>query len=71
MGENMNEHEIIKRKKVEDDFIPVNENSYSEYYLKKKRTNEYDYFSCEKSNKIVLLDSWDFNFCPFCGEKVK
>lgn len=67
----MNEHKIIKRKKVENDFIPVDENSYSEYYLKKKRTNEYDYFSCEKSNKIVLLDSWDFNFCPFCGEKVK
>ena len=79
----MIEHKIIKRKKVEDDFRPVEEIlPYSEHrrmcvgekleplYLKGKRTNEYDYFSCEKSHKIVLLDSWDFDFCPFCGEKI-
>ena len=32
---------------------------------------EYEYFYCKVQKKIVKLDSWDFDYCPFCGQKLK
>lgn len=77
-------HSIIKRTKVEDDYKPVEDLfPYSDdksmftgehlecLYLKRKRENVYEYLRCSKYEKIILLDSWDFNYCPLCGDKLE
>ncbi|MCR4715195.1 MAG: hypothetical protein K5751_12565 [Treponemataceae bacterium] len=25
-------------------------------------------FLCNKKHKTVILENWDFDFCPFCGD---
>lgn len=71
----MENHETFWRKKHEKVFIedydtycvelPIFKGIHREW-----RENEYQYFRCNKTKKIVMLTSWDFNYCPFCGEKI-
>jgi len=62
------EHEIIIWKKRKFYF---EEDEINGGFRKEKRLFEYEYFRCKKSKRMTQLTSWDFNYCPFCGEKIK
>jgi len=72
----MSDHEIITRHKIEniyvetEDKIDVGENIKSLFYIKKSQV-EYEQFHCLKTRKLITLENWDFEYCPFCGDKVK
>ena len=72
----MKEHETFWRKKNEQVYIDEHKIQFDNKPVltgihKEWRENEYEYFRCKKTKKIVMLTSWDFDYCPFCGEKMK
>lgn len=71
----MKEHEIVKRKKVEKEYVEAEENRsfprlLEPLFRRKKVVNEYEQFRCNVKHKMATLESWDFDFCPFCGKGV-
>lgn len=69
-------HSTFWRKKNEKVFVENYDTYLVELPVLKEirrewRTNEYEYFRCNRTKKIVMLTSWDYDYCPFCGEKVK
>lgn len=72
----MTDHEIITRHKIEniyvetEDKMVVGESVKSLYYIKKLQV-AYEQFYCKKARKLITLENWDFEYCPFCGDKVK
>lgn len=72
----MSDHEIITRHKIEniyvetEDKMVVGESVKPLYYIKKLQV-EYEQFYCKKIRKLITLENWDFEFCPFCGDKVQ
>lgn len=71
----MSEHTTFWRKKNEQVYIDEHKCEFNNQPVltdihKEWRENEYEYFRCEKTKKIVMLTSWDFDYCPFCGKKL-
>ncbi|MBO4507128.1 MAG: hypothetical protein J5747_00650 [Spirochaetaceae bacterium] len=66
-------HQIIKRHKIETIYVETNETitigeTIKPLYYTKKSQSEYEQFLCNKKHKTVILENWDFDFCPFCGD---
>ena len=72
----MKEPEIVKRKKAENEYVETVENHsfprwFEPLFRRRKIVNEYEQFRCNVKHKMATLESWDFDFCPFCGMEVK
>ena len=72
----MSDHEIITRHKIENIYVEtedkmlVGESVKSLYYIKKLQV-EYEQFYCKKTRKLITLENWDFEYCPFCGKEIE
>lgn len=45
-------------------------NKYYPLFYKTIEPVEHEYFRCVSQKKMVELNSWDFDYCPFCGTKL-